>query len=339
MMERARVPIYFAMAQVAIVSITIPAALGFDLLAAMGVIIFLALWAALKSVDRSLEAFHYCSHFVYLVSLIALSYAVLGLNLAGALTVYSTAAIVLGAAYLLGTKPALFWATPCVLLVGFDAFTTTGPDYPAPPVVSFVVRTLTLATILAFAISFRSAHDQQAAALQKEARMDPLTGLANRLALDEALVQALDRAVRFERRGAIIFADLDGMKSINDNFGHEAGDLFLREIADRIRTLTRAVDTPARLGGDEFVILVSEFTDPKGAEILARRLAESVARPWCIDGHSVRPAASIGIVEFTGDSGGPTSLLRLADDAMYTAKRSASAQICVARDGVIAEVS
>jgi diguanylate cyclase (GGDEF)-like protein len=336
--QHARVPIYFAMFQIVVVAVAIPIALGFHLLAGMGMVSLLALWATLRAIDETLEAYRLCTHLVYAASLAALAYSIFVLRASGSLTIYSTASILLGAAYLLGTRPAILWAAPCLILAGIDAFIVTAPEYPIPPIVTFVVRAVTLGTILAFGLAFRWAHDQQAAQLRYEARTDPLTRLPNRLAFDDALAQALGGAKRFKRRGALIFADLDGMKSINDNFGHEMGDAFLKEIADRIRTLTRVVDTPARLGGDEFVILLSEFADLKGAEVLARRLSETISRPWRVAGQEIAPAASIGIVEFTSDAKGPKALLRLADDAMYAAKRSQAAQICVARDGDIEEV-
>jgi diguanylate cyclase (GGDEF)-like protein len=339
MAQHARVPIYFATFQIAIVAIAIPLALQLYLLAGMGVVSLIALWATLKAIDETLEAYRLCTHLVYAVSLAALAYSIFSLGISGSLTIYSTASILLGAAYLLGTRAAIFWAIPCLILAGIDAFIVPTVQYPIPPMVTFVVRAATLGTILAFGLSFRWAHDQQAAQLRYEARTDPLTGLANRLAFDDALAQALGRARRFKRRGALIFADLDGMKSINDTFGHEMGDAFLKEIADRIRTLTRIVDTPARLGGDEFVILLSEFEETKGAEILAHRLAATICRPWRVAGQEISPAVSIGIVEFSGGDASPKALLRLADDAMYAAKRSESAQICVARcDGAIEEV-
>lgn len=338
MAQHARVPIYFATFQIAVVAIAIPLALEFYLLAGMGVVSLFALSATLRAIDETLEAYRLCTHLVYAVSLAALAYSIFSLGISGSLTIYSTASILLGAAYLLGTRAAIFWAVPCLTLAGLDAFIVPTVQYAIPPMVTFVVRAATLGTILAFGLSFRWAHDQQAAQLRYEARTDPLTGLANRLAFGDAVAQALGRAKRFKRRGALIFADLDGMKSINDNFGHETGDAFLREIADRIHTLTRIVDTPARLGGDEFVILLSEFDDPKGAEILARRLSATICRPWRVGGREISPAVSIGIAEFTNGDEDPKALLRLADDAMYAAKRSEAAQICAARDGGIEEV-
>lgn len=228
---------------------------------------------------------------------------------------------------------------PCAALVAADAFTVSGPDLPVPPLVSFVVRFVTLGTILAFAVSFRWAHDQQAALLEYRATTDPLTGLANRHEFEHALAGALARATRFGRRGAVVFIDMDGMKSINDTLGHEVGDALLKEIAARIRSQTREVDTPARLGGDEFVVLMSEFDDAKGAEILGRKLSAVLAQPWTSEGRRIEPLASIGIAEFPELSGDPRELLRLADAAMYAAKRSEATRICAYRRSGIEEIA
>lgn len=338
MAQRARLPIYFAMLQIAVVAIAIPMALGFPILAGIGTIAFVALWATLKAIDESLHVYRLCTHLAYAATIAALAYATLGLRVSGNLTIYSTGSILLGAAYLLGTRPAILWAIPCVLLAGIDALWLEGPTLEIPPAVAIVVRTVTLGTIFAFAVSFRWEHDRQAARLQREARLDPLTGLANRLAFDEAILRSIDRASRFARRGAVVFADLDRLKSVNDRFGHDIGDALLREIGARIRELTRIIDTPARLGGDEFAILLSEFTDSKGAEVLARRLSEIICRPWAARGQEILPAVSIGIAEFTGDGETAESILRRADRAMYQAKRSDTATIYVDRDGELAEV-
>jgi GGDEF domain-containing protein len=99
-------------------------------------------------------------------------------------------------------------------------------------------------TSLAYAISLRRAYDRQASSLRTLATTDALTGLANRLELDVALRHALGRAERFERCGALLFVDLDGMKGVNDSLGHEAGDEVLRQMAARIPEL-RVVSTPA----------------------------------------------------------------------------------------------
>jgi diguanylate cyclase (GGDEF)-like protein len=336
--KRARIPIYIAMVQVAIVSTAVPLALDFRVLAGIGVVTLVALWATSRAVDQTIEAFHVCSHLAYAASLGALAYSIFELEISGRIAFHSTASLLIGAAYLLGTRAALLWSLPCLILAGCAVVVPYNPEITIPQAASFVIRTVSLGTILGYAVAFRWAHEDQVTQLQFDARTDALTGLANRLAFDEALVQALGRASRFNRTGAVIFADLDGMKSINDNFGHDVGDAFLKEVGHRIRTLTRIIDTPARLGGDEFVILLSEFADPKGAEIVARRLSEIVAEPWHVDGREIRPSASIGIAEFSEIGEGPQALLRLADDAMYEAKRSDSIKICVARHGRIDEV-
>jgi diguanylate cyclase (GGDEF)-like protein len=197
------------------------------------------------------------------------------------------------------------------------------------PAVTFVVRAGTLLTVLAFAVSFRRSHDRQASELQRMASTDALTGLANRVELDRALDRALNRVARFERRGALVFVDIDDMKGVNDTLGHFAGDSYLRQIADRIRSVTRGIDTPARFGGDEFVVLLSEFDDPKGGEIFARKLLGVLSTPCLVEGHELVPSASIGIAPFPQAGDSPDTILRLADAAMYRAKRAGGGRIFV----------
>ena len=141
------------------------------------------------------------------------------------------------------------------------------------------------------------------------------------------LRHALGRAQRFGRSGALVFLDLDGLKRVNDEHGHEAGDELLRQIAARIRRLTRGMDIAARLGGDEFVMLLSEYEDPKGAEIFSRKLLAAIRAPFSIGGESLAPSASIGIAEFPAVASDAEALLARADQAMYAAKHAGGARI------------
>ena len=126
--------------------------------------------------------------------------------------------------HVLGTRAAILWAFPCVALAAAGVFLPTGPEREVPDFVTFLTRAGTLLTILAFAVTFRRSHDHQAAELERRATTDPLTGLPNRIELHRALVKAVSGAERFERRGAVVFVDMDGMKGVNDTFGHAIGD-------------------------------------------------------------------------------------------------------------------
>jgi diguanylate cyclase (GGDEF)-like protein len=150
------------------------------------------------------------------------------------------------------------------------------------------------------------------------AHHDALTGLANRVLLNERLEQALSRA----DRGAMVaihHLDLDQFKAVNDTMGHPGGDKLLRMVADRLRPLVRESDTIARMGGDEFAI-VQLAADPADATTLAQRIISTISEPFDIDGHQAAIGASIGIAVGPGDGLSPDELLRNADLALYRAK-------------------
>lgn len=149
---------------------------------------------------------------------------------------------------------------------------------------------------------------------------DPLTGLANRTLLLECLKLAIDRAHRYQTVGALAFIDLDNFKHINDNFGHYAGDAVLRELADRLRSNMRDVDTVARIGGDEFVILISQHGADQDLADLLERIRISVCTPMLVGGREIVPSASIGVSLFPHDGDSFDQVMRSADAAMYHAK-------------------
>ena len=148
---------------------------------------------------------------------------------------------------------------------------------------------------------------------------DNLTKLPNRMLLDDRLEQAIQQAIRDDRRFAVLFMDLDGFKAVNDAYGHHLGDLLLIEVAERIRANVRAQDTIARLGGDEFVLLI-EAREPADAATLAEKLVKRISQPYQISRHEVRISASIGIALYPGDGQTRHELMINADAAMYHAK-------------------
>jgi diguanylate cyclase (GGDEF)-like protein len=158
--------------------------------------------------------------------------------------------------------------------------------------------------------------DEERASMARLAYTDTLTGLFNRPALQEELRAALAS----DDDVALVFLDLDGFKSVNDELGHTAGDVVLAEVARRIRATVRAEDAVARLGGDEFVIVVQgEAT--AAVDDLATRLRLAVEHPIEVSGVSVQVGASCGAV-VAGSRDHVDSLLRRADRAMYEAKRA-----------------
>jgi len=156
--------------------------------------------------------------------------------------------------------------------------------------------------------------------IQYMATHDALTGLPNRVMLNQLLNHAIQSAKRYTRQFAVLFIDLDRFKIINDTMGHEAGDQLLKEVAARFKQTLRAVDVAARLGGDEFVILIEEVNDSRNAATVAHKILNSVIKPITIMGQECRVTASIGISIYPNDAEDEQSLMKNADMAMYLAK-------------------
>ena len=149
---------------------------------------------------------------------------------------------------------------------------------------------------------------------------DHLTGLPNRALLMERLNGCLGKARRAGRLLAVLFLDLDLFKTVNDGFGHQAGDAVFQEIARRLLLCVRDDDTVARIGGDEFVVLLPEIAKAEDAMVVARKLLEAVAQPFTTAGRRVDLTTSIGISVYPDDGQDAESLLRSADNAMSRAK-------------------
>lgn len=152
------------------------------------------------------------------------------------------------------------------------------------------------------------------------AHHDPLTGLANRTLLQDRLRQAIENAKRGGFMLALAFLDLDNFKHINDNFGHDAGDAVLREIAQRLRENVREEDTIARMGGDEFVLVICNPASHERIAELIERIRRSVMAKVEVKGRDILPGTSIGVSIFPDDGDSPEKIMRAADAAMYHAK-------------------
>jgi diguanylate cyclase (GGDEF)-like protein len=152
---------------------------------------------------------------------------------------------------------------------------------------------------------------------------DPLTGCLNRRGLDQALAREVSRSRRAGSELSALALDLDHFKNVNDSYGHLVGDLVLRELGIRLGQTARGGDMVARTGGEEFTILLPD-TDPSGAYRAAVRMCEAVrARPFSINGTSIRITVSVGVVSASGDhADAPAKLKQRADEALYAAKRS-----------------
>ena len=168
---------------------------------------------------------------------------------------------------------------------------------------------------------------------------DALTGLPNRILFLDRLDQCIRRARNHDGLPyAVLFLDLDNFKLINDSLGHEAGDLLLSELADRLVECVRLTDllasanninSVARLGGDEFTILLEGLTQPQDAEMLAQRILSALAEPFVLCGHEVHASASIGIALGANRDCRADDMLREADTAMYHAKARGRSRYCV----------
>jgi diguanylate cyclase (GGDEF)-like protein len=153
---------------------------------------------------------------------------------------------------------------------------------------------------------------------------DPLTGLANRALFAAMLESAALRAERAGRRGALLLADLDNFKSVNDTHGHTRGDEVLRAVASRLSENVRRADLVARLGGDEFAILLADQEDEPDAGHVANKLRAAFVRPLLLsDGSAVTVGLSVGVARF-GEGDQAAAVLACADAAMYANKRRAA---------------
>jgi diguanylate cyclase (GGDEF)-like protein/PAS domain S-box-containing protein len=156
--------------------------------------------------------------------------------------------------------------------------------------------------------------------LQRRAHHDPLTGLSNRLSFNELLEQDLARARRNKYMLALLYIDLDKFKPINDTYSHQAGDMVLREVANRLQSVVREIDTVARIGGDEFVIILSELDTADHIEIVVAKIRKTLSDPFEYHGNMLKVGASIGIAIFPDDAIDAQHLVTLADTAMYQEK-------------------
>ena len=158
--------------------------------------------------------------------------------------------------------------------------------------------------------------------LEKLARTDPLTGLANRLVFNERLAATFASSRRTAAEFAVHFIDLDGFKDVNDSLGHSVGDLVLRSVSLRLKSVIRETDVLARFGGDEFAVLQLAPSDSAAAAALAMKIRNAMALPFAIEGNDVTVTASIGIAMYSVETDTPDSMMIQADLALYRAKDS-----------------
>ena len=157
--------------------------------------------------------------------------------------------------------------------------------------------------------------------LRHIASHDALTGLPNRVLLDDRLSQAVAHAQSDGHSFAVALFDLDRFKVVNDSLGHRAGDQLIKEVAHRLAGIARSTDTVGRLGGDEFLFIMDRLAKREDAELIARRAVKALQTPIRLDGVDLHTSASIGIAMFPADGRNAETLIANADAAMYCAKQ------------------
>ena len=159
--------------------------------------------------------------------------------------------------------------------------------------------------------------------LKKHAFFDPLTGLANRLLLIDRFEHSMRQAKRSLKPFAVLMVDLNKFKSINDSYGHAAGDTVLIAIAQRLVSIVRSSDTVARLGGDEFVLIIESITEREQVVALGEKLMNVLAENVTLDsGEVVSVGGSVGFAWYPKDGDNLHDILDVADQAMYFCKTS-----------------
>ncbi|MGI4849334.1 MAG: diguanylate cyclase domain-containing protein [Janthinobacterium lividum] len=159
--------------------------------------------------------------------------------------------------------------------------------------------------------------------LQKEMALhDSLTGLPNRRLLNDRIEKSMQHALRNDRMMAVMYIDLDGFKAINDVRGHQCGDELLKQVAERLREATRREDTVARIGGDEFIMVLSDLTHADDVVHPASKSLHLLAAPFHIGESPVSITGSVGVAFYPTDAQDADSLIALADQALYEAKRA-----------------
>lgn len=153
------------------------------------------------------------------------------------------------------------------------------------------------------------------------AHYDPLTELPNRALITDRLQQAVIKARRDKAHMAVMFLDLDKFKPVNDNLGHDIGDLLLKQVAQRLLSSVRASDTVARIGGDEFVVLLPSLEQELDATVVADKILHALKQPFDVAGHDLSISCSIGIAAYPEHGDDEKLLLINADIAMYHAKK------------------
>lgn len=171
--------------------------------------------------------------------------------------------------------------------------------------------------------------------LQHQATHDSLTDTANRSILLKEIQKCLFNADPIKPESAVVFLDIDGFKEINDNFGHETGDMLLVEISRRLRGIARDNDIVGRLSGDEFVLILRKLLDPEDLPVVLERIWKSLSLPYSVGELELKVTNSIGCTPITESQINPVEVLRQAEEAMYLVKNGFRKRYCLVDEEVI----
>lgn len=177
-----------------------------------------------------------------------------------------------------------------------------------------------LSEMIAAAMYFATKYDSDD--LFHRATHDSMTGLANRALFMDRMRTLVGESSRARRSAGVLMIDMDGLKQINDTHGHRAGDAVIKEFASRIKTVARLSDTVARLGGDEFGVILTPVELPHGVDVAVERLTSQIQSPFQFEGKMYQLRASIGAAQFPDDGQDINNLIELADQRMYSVKRT-----------------
>lgn len=157
--------------------------------------------------------------------------------------------------------------------------------------------------------------------IQTDLLHDSLTALPNRRLFEDRLDQTIRTTQRSGGQAALLYIDLDGFKPVNDLYGHDVGDIVLRDVAVRIQSCIRTSDTAARIGGDEFVVILQDVAGREDARMVSQKIADAIRQPFMVSAQECRVGVSIGISLFPDDGSDPKILMKIADQAMYEVKK------------------
>ncbi len=194
-----------------------------------------------------------------------------------------------------------------------------GSTYPVE--LRFQLSTQEIPQVLVVTALDITERDEAERKLLQQANFDQLTKLPNRYYMQSYIGSSFARATRTHSKVSLLFMDLNNFKDINDTLGHSIGDELLKQVADRLRSLLRSVDTAARLGGDEFLVLLEGLQQQDQAEVVIQKIIDSFKTPFYVESNEIFTSASIGISTFPDDGNSVELLMQYADTAMYNAKR------------------